>query len=238
MTSLGLVVQGRERHSLIDVGPYAVQGLKNLGLTPDDIGLIFASHDHADHCGGVPAFIMTWLLGSASRPEKVDWAVPHERLAMLDYARSGYPILFAGSGPRRIDVVTSDVTLGETSYEWLKLEHAVETWGARVTQGPVSLAYIPDTAAAGLAPHQSRLTGIDAVVLSVWGPSSKAEDAQRFKFPVASEVGELAAQWGVKRIFVQHLADPSDYHMVQREIASSFDGEVIFPEVGEWIDLS
>lgn len=237
ITSLGLVIQTAERYSLIDIGPYAVQGLKNLDLTPDDIELIFASHDHADHCGGVPAFIMTWFLGSARRPEKVNWAVPHDRLAMLDYARAAYPILFGGSGPRRIDVLLDDVEIRDSSFEWIKLDHAVETWGAKVVQGSVSLAYLPDTSAAGLAVHQTRLTGTNAVVMSVWGPSSKAADAQRFKFPVAGEVGELAAQWRIKQLFVQHLADPSDRQLVQREISASFDGEVIFPEAGEWIEL-
>lgn len=60
-----LLEDGRER-VLLDCGTTSLVGLKRLGIDPGSIGLVFLSHLHGDHFGGLPFLILD---GQFSRRE-------------------------------------------------------------------------------------------------------------------------------------------------------------------------
>jgi len=239
-TSLGLVVQERQQTILLDAGPYAVQGLHGIGLSPDDLQAVFVSHDHADHCGGIPALIMTWALASQKQPESITWAVPHDDLAMLTYARHAYPFFFTDTAPRRIEVSAATSLSGKDAFgiEFLKLDHTLETWGAIIRTPTASVAYLPDSSREGLIRNAPALRGVQNVVMSVFGSSSQTVDAARFKFCVAKDAGQLCAEWGSARLYVQHMVNASESAAVADEVGQYFEGDVIFPEVGDWLEIA
>lgn len=50
-----------ERPALVDAGmpdsgPAVYEGLRALGVSPDEVALVLLTHEHADHAGGAPAF--------------------------------------------------------------------------------------------------------------------------------------------------------------------------------------
>ena len=49
---------GRGINALIDCGATSLVSLNKLGINRNDIDVIFISHFHADHIGGVPFFIL------------------------------------------------------------------------------------------------------------------------------------------------------------------------------------
>jgi glyoxylase-like metal-dependent hydrolase (beta-lactamase superfamily II) len=55
------VLLGDRRPALVDAGlpesgPAVYGGLRELGVSPDDVGLVLLTHEHADHAGGAGSF--------------------------------------------------------------------------------------------------------------------------------------------------------------------------------------
>lgn len=237
-SSLGVLCEQDGGRLLLDCGPYVVPGLARIGISAEDIDAVYASHDHADHCGGLPALVMTWLLTGHKRPERLVLGVPHTKLAIHDYLRTAYPQLFSAANPRQVVTERGPLTTGNVTVEWLALDHAVETWGALVSvDGVKTLAYLPDSAPSAFPALADRLAGVRHLVMSVWGPQARQAAAATFKFAVSTDAGRLAASVGAGTLYVQHLAVPGDWPQVSAEIGEVFDGRAVLPAVGEWHEL-
>lgn len=235
-SSLGLLLEQGGRRFLLDCGPYTVRSLRGLGLEPQDLDGLYVSHDHADHSGGLPWLVATWLLGGSRKPPSIILGAPHEKLAILDYLKVGYARLFADGNPRRIHLDKGPTAIGDLTIDYIPLKHAVETWGAVVRGDTGALGYFPDCIGAVLLETAASIGKIDSVVISVWGSSDRAEQARTFGFPIAGEAAAAATAMGASRLYVQHLNDPADQDAVSREIAEGFAGQVIFPEPMRWLE--
>jgi ribonuclease BN (tRNA processing enzyme) len=51
-------LRGRDVNALVDCGASSLVSLNKLGINRNDIEIIFISHFHADHVGGVPFFVL------------------------------------------------------------------------------------------------------------------------------------------------------------------------------------
>jgi len=52
------LLEGEKSKALIDCGPTTLTAMKQRGLKPNDIDVIFLSHLHGDHFGGLPFFLL------------------------------------------------------------------------------------------------------------------------------------------------------------------------------------
>jgi ribonuclease BN (tRNA processing enzyme) len=57
----GYLVEAKDRLFLLDCGPTTLLALKRAGFDPKQLDVIFLSHLHGDHYGGVPFFLLEYL---------------------------------------------------------------------------------------------------------------------------------------------------------------------------------
>lgn len=57
----GYLVEAGDRLFLLDCGPTTLLAMKRAGFNPRRLDVIFLSHLHGDHCGGVPFFLLDCL---------------------------------------------------------------------------------------------------------------------------------------------------------------------------------
>jgi ribonuclease BN (tRNA processing enzyme) len=57
----GYLVEGKDRLFLLDCGPTTLLAMKRAGLDPGKLDVIFLSHLHGDHFGGLPFFFIEYL---------------------------------------------------------------------------------------------------------------------------------------------------------------------------------
>jgi ribonuclease BN (tRNA processing enzyme) len=63
----GYLVEADQRVFLLDCGPTTLLAMKRLGLDPRDLDVVFLSHLHGDHFGGLPFMFIEYLY---QRPRK------------------------------------------------------------------------------------------------------------------------------------------------------------------------
>jgi ribonuclease BN (tRNA processing enzyme) len=90
-------VAGREFNFLVDCGASSLVAMKRLGIDSNSIDLIVLTHYHADHCGGVPFFILdaqfqarrTRPLTIAGPPPINEWFARHMEAAFAGLPPAG-----------------------------------------------------------------------------------------------------------------------------------------------------
>src|SRR6266851_6406010 len=88
-----LLVEGGGREFLVDCGASALIAMRRYGVNPNDIGLIFLSHLHGDHFGGVPFVVLDGqLVSRRSEPLTIVGPPGTERRV-----REAMDVLFPGS---------------------------------------------------------------------------------------------------------------------------------------------
>lgn len=92
LQSCVLVNYGRG-HFLIDCGASCLIGMNRHGIDPNDISIIFISHLHGDHCGGIPFLILASQLVHKRKEPLLIVGPP----GMKDWIFQAMEILFPGS---------------------------------------------------------------------------------------------------------------------------------------------
>jgi ribonuclease BN (tRNA processing enzyme) len=114
-----LHVVGRETNFLIDCGASSLIAMKRLGIDRNAIDLILLTHFHADHCGGVPFFMLdAQFVARRTRPLTIVGPAPLEEwfARLMDTA-------FAGSSrtAQKFDVVLVEIS-PETPWHFKNVE--------------------------------------------------------------------------------------------------------------------
>ncbi|HXV84050.1 MAG TPA: MBL fold metallo-hydrolase [Candidatus Binatia bacterium] len=91
----GYLVEAADRHFLMDCGPTTLLAMKRAGLDPRRLDVVFLSHLHGDHFGGLPFFFISYLY-EYPRNKPLDIAGPagsKERVSEV------YRLLYGGDLP-------------------------------------------------------------------------------------------------------------------------------------------
>lgn len=118
-------VEADGAHFLIDCGATALPAMKRAGTDRNGIKFILLTHFHADHCGGVPPFVLDAQF-LARRTEPLIIAGPP---GLADWYQRAMELAFPGSAAakRKFDVRLVELEAGE--------EKTIE--GVRLTPFPV-----------------------------------------------------------------------------------------------------
>jgi ribonuclease BN (tRNA processing enzyme) len=216
----GYLVSSGGSSVLLDCGPGVFPALLDLGTMPDAIVL---SHRHGDHCLDVlPLF-------NHLRFDRLD-----VRDLPLYAPRGVYGRLaeFAGAGPNHPfhDVFSQtpvepgdEVTVGVLRLRFGAAVHPVPAVVVSVNDGDTTLVYSGDTGPGGdlvaVAEH--------ADLLLCEATHQGEVPGERYEYHLyACEAGEVAAEAGVGRLLVTHVAPTLDPAVSITEAASEFDGPV------------
>jgi ribonuclease BN (tRNA processing enzyme) len=143
-------VVGKDLNFLIDCGASSLVAMKRLGIDRNAIDLIVLTHYHADHCGGVPFFILdAQFVARRTRPLVIAGPPP-----VKEWFSRQMDVAFAGSWHSKKKF---DVSLVELSPEHLWCFKNAEVRSVRVRHGSP-----PESA------HGYRIS-IDGKVLAVSG---------------------------------------------------------------------
>jgi len=127
-------VVGSELNFLIDCGASSLIAMKRLGIDRNAIDLIVLTHYHADHCGGVPFFILdAQFVAKRTRPLTIAGPAP-----LKEWFAHQMETAFAGSSqsPKKFDVSLVELAPG---HSWQFRNAAIRS--ARVRHGTPAESY-------------------------------------------------------------------------------------------------
>jgi ribonuclease Z len=233
-----LLVEADDATLLLDCGPTIMRQLERVGA---DAGLpshVYLSHQHGDHILGLPMLLLSRVL-LFPRQRLIVLAMP----GVLQAAQSLVQLTYPDLGRRMQDQVEFvPLVEVEESQPWPAVaglsyrlacgQHSVPSYALRLDwNSGQSMVYSADT---GPAHAIGRLAnGADLLVHDSF--YLFAEESALPGHAAAGQVGQLAAQAGVKAVALVHrmLTDPSLSAQYQAEAARYFRGETLTPHAGD-----
>ncbi len=233
-----LLVEAGATRLLLDCGPTIMPQLERVQVDAGWPTHVYVSHQHGDHILGLPMLLLQRVLFFRDRPLQV-LAMPVVLKKARDLMAMAYPDL-----PREMRDQISFVPLeaaGESlpwpeapgmSYRLAPCQHSVPTFAVRLDwRAGQSLVYSADT---GPSADIARLaTGASLLVHDSFYLSATKDDLPSHS--AADQVGQLAAQAGVKTVALVHrkltgAAAALDYRATA---ARHFSGETLAPAAGD-----
>ncbi len=216
----GYLVDHDGTRVLLDAGPGTVQPLQAL-MDPAALDAVVLSHVHGDHCVdffplfNVLRFGPSEVLGlPVFAPEGVA-----DRIAGFAGAGSDHALFSIVDFREAVDGETHEV--GRMSISFAAAAHPVPAVSVRVDGDGSSLTYSGDTGPGG---GLERLAAASDLLLCEATTQGEAgPDAYPFHLS-AAQAGTVAADAGVGRLLVTHLAPGLDPERSVREAAAAFGG--------------
>ena len=87
----GYLVEAADRLFLMDCGPTTLLAMKRAGFDPRRLDVVFLSHLHGDHFGGLPFLILEYLYESPRRRKLTLAGPPHLEERTWELFRTMYP---------------------------------------------------------------------------------------------------------------------------------------------------
>lgn len=165
---------------------------------------VFLTHAHLDHICGLTFFMVPVIRGDV-RSVRVHGS--RETLAAVRrhlFAQELFPVVPPYEWCEL--AVKSAVDVGDGGrLTWVTLEHPGGSLGYRIDWPDRSLAYITDTTAPG--EYRDFIRGVDVLIHECYFPDEQHDWAQKTGHSSATAVAQVAADSGVKRLYLVH-ADP------------------------------
>jgi ribonuclease Z len=220
---------------LFDCGPGSGMNLMKAGINPTTISRIFLTHLHMDHCLEFPSIVFgSYLIG---RKDKVYLYGPR---GTVDFCR----LLFEKVFPYAPEVIqeirkeglevspfeaTEGRVLQTENYRILSAptEHGIAAISYRIESKEGIVVISGDTRPSKSVIDLAR--GAHLLIHECSLPDDMAELARESNHAIASEVGEVAEQAGVKKVVLTHLFPQwkgRENEMI-KSVSKKFGGEVI-----------
>lgn len=232
-----LLVEADDVALLLDCGPTIMRLLERAGV---DAGLpthVYISHQHGDHILGLPMLLLNRVLFFPDDPLTV-LAMPSVLQAAQALVSLAYPDL---AQRMRDQIAFIPLVESEESHPWpgvatlryrlARCQHSVPTYALRLDwDGGQSMVYSADT---GPSLAIGRLAaGTDLLVHDAFYLAASEDNLASHS--AADQVGQLAAQAGVKAVALVHRmhTEPSLAEQYLTEAARFFQGEILTPAAG------
>lgn len=236
-----LLVETDAAALLLDCGPTIMRQLERVGLDAGRPTHVYLSHQHGDHILGLPMLLLNRVLFFPDRPLIV-LAMP----AVLDVAQELVALVYPDLAQRMQMQITfmplaEDVDalvwpgVAGLLYRLARGRHSAPTWALRLdwSTGP-SMVYSADT---GPSPAIAQLAaGVDLLVHDAY--YALADNAGLPFHSGAAEVGQIAAQAGVRAVALVHRqdAEPASAALYRDEAGRWFAGQIMTPDAQDrWL---
>jgi ribonuclease Z len=223
-----MVLKGQKSSILIDVSTKPLLKLEKLGINPEDLSDLIITHFHPDHVSGLPNLLMDmWILGR--KEEFSIYSNEHaisRAMKMMDLFgwkdwKGFYPVSFHNLP---LEELTPVIDNGEFRIVSSPVKHMIPTIGIRIDhlQSGYSVAYSSDTQP---VPETIRLAaGVDLLIHEANGTTVYHSTAE--------QAGEIAAQAGVKTLYLIHYPPESiiSAESMLADAKKTFPGHVLLAE--------
>lgn len=135
---------------LMDCGASCLIGMNRYGVNPNDLQMVFVSHLHGDHCGGIPFIILASQLIYKRTEPLVIIGPP----GMKEWLFQAMEILFPGSSHAQrkfsLEIIEfkdrcPEITKDVTAIPYLNLHHGDSSFSIRIECDEKVIAYSSDT---------------------------------------------------------------------------------------------
>jgi ribonuclease BN (tRNA processing enzyme) len=220
------LIEARDRLFLLDCGPTALPAMKQAGFDPARLDVIFLSHLHGDHFGGVPFFFLEYLYENP-RAKPLHIGGPpgtEERLKNLFQVMYGDPsvprklppTLFHVLEPNRPEIIE------EIRVFPLRVPHQVNqiSLSLKVSYDGRELLYSGDSPWCDFFVTHSR--GVDLFLCECCFFDDRASDHMSYK-----KIQENLSRLECKRLILTHLGKEMLSRRDEVEVEMVEDGMVI-----------
>lgn len=223
----GFLVEYGETRILLDCGSGVLAQMMHVCEARDLSGVLITHHHH-DHVADLGVLTYAVLLARLMKLRT--------ELLPVYMPTAGSDLTEALQAEPLLDVHTVDehsqVTIGGVEIRYARTEHPVYCLAVRITAGGRSFAFSADSAwqPDSDAPVRTALPelarGADLLICEASMYAGQEEAAKQAGHMTAPQVGQLAAEAGVKRLALTHYPHYGDHRDLARQAAATFGGDV------------
>ena len=226
----GFLVENEGFRLLDDVGYATVPRLLEL-VAADQVGAVFISHGHPDHCADLNPLLRARALRDDPAPPLPVYALPGALDAVLALDRPG---MLAGAYTLHEFGAGTDLDIGPFRAGTCPLPHSVPNAGVRLAGGGSVVGYTGDC---GPAPEVADLArGADVLLAEASYVDQVPEDSQG-TLSSARHAGQEAARAGVGHLVLTHLLPGTDHQAARAAAGAGYDGDISVATAGLVLDL-
>jgi ribonuclease BN (tRNA processing enzyme) len=226
----GYLVEHDGFRLLVDLG-YAVVPRLLEHVTAAQVGAVFISHGHPDHCADLNPLLRARVLGGDVLPPLPVYAPPGALDAVLALDRPG---MLDGGYVLPGLIPGEEFEIGPFQAQTRLLPHSLPNAGLRLTAGGQVFAYTGDTGPSdGVA---DLAHGADLLLAEASYADQVPEDL-RHTLSSAGQQGRQAATAGTRRLLLTHLMPGTDAAAARAAAQHAYPGEVDVAAPGLVLDL-
>jgi ribonuclease BN (tRNA processing enzyme) len=213
---------------LVDLGNGALGALQRYcGL--DDVDAIWLSHQHADHCIDMCAYLVARTFHPGGALRRLPVYAPAGMAERLAAALGGDGDLRMATAFDFVTLAPGALRIGPLQVTTARMNHPVETFGLRLEHAGRVLAYSADTGPC--ADLVTLAAGADLLLCEATfldGPGLPAD-----LHLTARQAGEHAALAGVRELMLTHIMPWNDQARSLAEAAAAFGGALSAAAAGQ-----